>query len=137
MENIIVFVQSMYFALCLFPGNPPSTEEPYDVYPIKINSNKKTQLVVQAYAHAKYLGFLNVTFNEEGEIVKAEGNPILINHLTPIDLEVESEKNKLQSKVEKIAKVNFLSKYLACGVPFEIKSLYYINIKTKGETFPC
>ena len=91
---------------CLFPGNPPSTEKPYDVYPIKITSNNKTQLVVQAYAHAKYLGFLNVTFNEEGEIVMGEGNPILINHSAPVDLEVGSEKKKLQQKVKNIAKVN-------------------------------
>ena len=96
----------MYFALCLFPGNPPSTEKPYDVYPIKITSNSKTQLVVQAYAHAKYLGFLNVTFNEEGEIVMAEGNPILINHSAPIDPDVDTEKKKLQPRVENISKVN-------------------------------
>lgn len=65
----------------------------------------------------------------------AEGNPILIRNSTPTDPEVDTEKKKLQAKVENIAKVNFISKYLACGVPFEKKKLHYINIKTKGETF--
>ena len=101
---------------------PSINRKPYDDYPIKINSNKKTQLVVQAYAHAKYLGFLNVTFNEEGEIDMAEGNPILIRNSTPTDPEVDTEKKKLQAKVDSIAKVNFISKYLACGVPFEKKN---------------
>ena len=35
-----------------------------------------------------------------------EGNPILINHSAPVDLEVGSEKKKLQQKVKNIAKVN-------------------------------
>ena len=52
----------------------------------------------------------------------AEGNPILIRNSTPTDPEVDTEKKKLQAKVDSIAKVNFISKYLACGVPFEKKT---------------
>ena len=45
----------------------------------------------------------------------------MIRNSTPTDPEVDSEKKKLQAKVENIAKVNFISKYLACGAPFEKK----------------
>ncbi|EKE44784.1 protein 5NUC [Oceaniovalibus guishaninsula JLT2003] len=35
--------------------------------------------IVQAYAYGKYLGELNVTFDDEGKIVSASGAPILID----------------------------------------------------------
>ncbi|UWR23219.1 bifunctional UDP-sugar hydrolase/5'-nucleotidase [Sulfitobacter sp. S190] len=35
--------------------------------------------IVQAYAYGKYLGELNVTFNDAGEITEASGEPILID----------------------------------------------------------
>lgn len=59
----------------------------------------------------------------------------MIRNSTPTDPEVDTEKKKLQAKVDSIAKVNFISKYLACGVPFEKKKLHYINMKKKGEAF--
>jgi 5'-nucleotidase len=35
--------------------------------------------VVQAYAYGRYLGELNVTFDDDGKLVKAEGEPIVID----------------------------------------------------------
>jgi len=35
--------------------------------------------VVQAYAYGKYLGELSVTFSDEGDIMEASGEPLLIN----------------------------------------------------------
>lgn len=35
--------------------------------------------VVQAYAFGKYLGYLKVTFDEAGNVMKAAGNPILMD----------------------------------------------------------
>lgn len=35
--------------------------------------------VVQAFAFGKYLGYLKVIFDEAGNVVKAEGNPILMD----------------------------------------------------------
>ena len=35
--------------------------------------------VVQAYAYGKFLGELNVTFNDAGEIVEAKGEPLIID----------------------------------------------------------
>lgn len=39
--------------------------------------------VVQAFAFGKYLGHLKVTFDEAGNVVKAEGNPILMDSSIP------------------------------------------------------
>lgn len=38
-----------------------------------------TTAIVQAYAYGKFLGELNVTFNDAGEITKAEGEPVSID----------------------------------------------------------
>lgn len=35
--------------------------------------------VVQAYAFGKYLGFLKVTFDDAGNVVRSTGNPILLD----------------------------------------------------------
>ena len=35
--------------------------------------------IVQAYAYGKYVGELNVTFNDDGEVVSATGEPVEIN----------------------------------------------------------
>lgn len=39
--------------------------------------------VVQAYAYGKYLGYLNVTFDNKGNVVEAVGNPILLDSSVP------------------------------------------------------
>lgn len=44
-------------------------------YPTMVGSTA----VVQAYAYGRYLGELNITFNDEGEIVEATGEPIIID----------------------------------------------------------
>lgn len=41
-------------------------------------SGKKTP-VVQAYCQTKYLGKLIVTFDDNGDVITAEGNTILLN----------------------------------------------------------
>ena len=44
-------------------------------YPTMVGSTA----IVQAYAYGKYLGELNITFNDEGEIIEAVGEPIIID----------------------------------------------------------
>lgn len=39
--------------------------------------------VVQAFAFGKYLGYLKVIFNNAGDVIKAEGNPILLDKSIP------------------------------------------------------
>lgn len=44
--------------------------------------------IVQAYAFTKYLGKIDVEFDEKGEVVEAKGNPILLNYEIKEDPEV-------------------------------------------------
>lgn len=44
-------------------------------YPVMVG----TTAIVQAYAYGKYLGELNVTFDDEGVITEATGNPITLD----------------------------------------------------------
>lgn len=65
-------------------GSPPSTELPEGPYPFMVTSVDGRQVpVVQAYAFGKYLGYLKVTFNSDGEVVKVSGNPILLDSSVP------------------------------------------------------
>ncbi|KAK5852556.1 hypothetical protein PBY51_006409 [Eleginops maclovinus] len=64
----------------LYTGTPPSTEVPAGKYPFMVKSDDGRQVpVVQAYAFGKYLGNLKVTFNKAGDVLKATGNPILLD----------------------------------------------------------
>lgn len=73
------------FFTWLFPaGTPPSTEQPDGPYPFMVDSDDGRKVpVVQAYAYGKYLGYLNVTFDEKGNVVEAVGNPILLDNSVP------------------------------------------------------
>lgn len=61
-------------------GPPPSTEKVLGSYPTVIeHSDGRKTLVVQAYAYGKYLGNLSVVFNDEGDVIRYAGNPILLD----------------------------------------------------------
>ena len=73
----------------LYSGKkPPSIEKPNGPYPtiyehaIKTSNyeNNETTLIVQAFALGKYIGILNLTFNDDGQIVEYSGEPILLTH---------------------------------------------------------
>ncbi|KAF3703220.1 5'-nucleotidase [Channa argus] len=70
-------------------GKPPSTEHPEGPYPFIVQSDDGRKVpVVQAYAFGKYLGYLKVTFDEAGNVVKSGGNPILLDSSISQDPEV-------------------------------------------------
>lgn len=58
----------------------PSSEVPAGPYPFIVYSEDGRKVpVVQAYAFGKYLGHLKVTFDDAGNVVRSEGNPILLD----------------------------------------------------------
>lgn len=66
----------------LYTGVPPTGNDPIveGPYPEVYTSTGSNCLVVQDYAYGKYLGFLQVTFEDfEGVVISWNGNPILIN----------------------------------------------------------
>jgi 5'-nucleotidase len=59
----------------------PSTDKPYDRYPILFDHRIKGKtLVVQASAYGKYIGKLDIVFDENGIVVKYSGNSILLDN---------------------------------------------------------
>ncbi|XP_056436708.1 snake venom 5'-nucleotidase-like [Gadus chalcogrammus] len=76
----------------LYTGPPPSTEVPAGDYPFLVQSDHGgTVPVVQAYAFGKYLGYLKLTFDQEGNVKEAKGNPILLDSNVPEDASVAAE----------------------------------------------
>lgn len=76
----------------LFTGDPPSSEVPAGSYPFMVDSEDGRQVpVVQAYAFGKYLGFLKVTFDSNGNVLKNSGNPILLNSSVTPDPDIQAE----------------------------------------------
>ena len=69
----------------LFTGSDyPSIEKPVGPYPTIVKQpNGKKVPVVQAYAYSKYLGYLNLTFNNNGDLISYEGKPILLSQDKP------------------------------------------------------
>uniref|UniRef100_A0A6B0VEF8 5'-nucleotidase n=1 Tax=Ixodes ricinus TaxID=34613 RepID=A0A6B0VEF8_IXORI len=60
-------------------GYPPENK-PEGEYPTVVKRDGDSRgLVVQAYCYGKYLGFLRVTFNDDGGVMNWTGNPILLN----------------------------------------------------------
>ena len=58
--------------------------------------------IVQAYAYGKYLGELNVTFDDDGNVTEAVGEPILINASVTEDAETVARITEMAAPLEEI-----------------------------------
>jgi 5'-nucleotidase len=58
--------------------------------------------IVQAYAYGKYLGALNVTFDDAGNITQATGEPILIDAAVVEDAETVARISEMAAPLEEI-----------------------------------
>ena len=58
----------------------PSIEDAAGPYPTIVQHPDGSEvLVVQAYAYGKYLGYLEVNFDNDGVITEWDGNPLLLD----------------------------------------------------------
>lgn len=74
-ENIVHYSRSYLVA-----DKQPSVERVEESYPfIVTHKSGKIIPIVQAYAYSKYLGKLWVTFNDNGDVTLAEGDPQLLD----------------------------------------------------------
>lgn len=88
----------------LYTGNPPSTEKSVGPYPYIINPeyNKSLSIpVVQAFAYTKYLGHLQVTFDDQGHVTSWHGNPILLDYKVKKDVGVYQMVKRMKVLVDK------------------------------------
>ncbi|KAG8185665.1 hypothetical protein JTE90_008935 [Oedothorax gibbosus] len=64
----------------LYTGPPPSVEEAQGPYPVVVEREDGSKaLVVQDFAFGKYMGYLQVMFDEDGRLQSWGGNPILLD----------------------------------------------------------
>ncbi|VVC93230.1 unnamed protein product [Leptidea sinapis] len=84
----------------LWNGTSPDSEKIIGPYPTYVTQPSGKQVpVVQAYAYTKYLGKLHMVFNTNGDLIKADGNPVLLDNSIPQDPEVLSIIDKYREKV--------------------------------------
>ncbi|XP_072052014.1 5'-nucleotidase-like [Amphiura filiformis] len=90
----------------LYTGTPPSTDTPRGEYPTVVtqtHDSTRRVLVVQDYAHAKYLGRLDVVFNDQGEVVEYSGNPVLLDDTVEQDPDILTDISKWGAPVRNIS----------------------------------
>ena len=58
--------------------------------------------IVQAYAYGKYLGELNVTFDDDGNVTSAAGEPVLLDASVAEDASVKARVSELSQPLEEI-----------------------------------
>ena len=67
----------------LYSGLKPSVEEVVEKYPTIVNHGSHQSLVLQAYAFGKYLGLIDIEFDESGNVHRFDGQPILLDNSVP------------------------------------------------------
>uniref|UniRef100_A0A1I8NZM4 5'-nucleotidase n=1 Tax=Stomoxys calcitrans TaxID=35570 RepID=A0A1I8NZM4_STOCA len=73
----------------LYNTEQPDSETIDGPYPTVVNQTSGKQVpVVQAYAYTKYLGKLHMQFDKDGNLIKFDGKPILLNVDIPRDDDV-------------------------------------------------
>ena len=80
--DVVVGGHSHSFLYTVTSDSPlPSIEEPEGPYPTYVmqSGTKKIVPVLQAYAYTKYLGYMNLTFDDTGNLIKFIGKPILLS----------------------------------------------------------
>ena len=73
-------------------------ERAVDVYPVMVGDTA----IVQAYAYGKFLGELNVTFDDAGVITEAKGEPIIIDGQVAEDDTIVARVSELAGPLEEI-----------------------------------
>lgn len=71
------------YLFCICTGPKQDTEIPAGPYPVVEKRDGQIVPVVQAYAFAKYLGKLVLTFDGQNRLTSAVGEPILLDHTVP------------------------------------------------------
>ena len=82
-------------------SNDPA-DEPAGPYPTMAAGPGGEVPIVQARAYTRYLGELTVTFDEEGKVTAASGDPILLDNAFEEDSEIAARVEELAGPLEEI-----------------------------------
>ncbi|CAG9797883.1 unnamed protein product [Chironomus riparius] len=89
----------------LFSGKPVGPDKPVGEYPtIETQENGRHVLIVQASAFNKYLGNIQLFFDEDGEVKRYEGAPIFLSHEVPQDPMILEELKPWKATLDAIFK---------------------------------
>lgn len=81
-------------------GTMENAEGPY---PTMVTGQDGVEVpVVQAYAYSKYLGHLKLTFDDDGKVVKVEGEPILMDASVEPDEETLARIRELAAPIDEL-----------------------------------
>ncbi|KAF0301226.1 5'-nucleotidase [Amphibalanus amphitrite] len=79
LEDVDIIVGGHSHSL-LYTGDAPHEDPTEGPYPVVVRQDSgRTVLIVQAHQYGKYLGRLDVTFDDGGEVTDWGGNPILLD----------------------------------------------------------
>lgn len=86
----------------LYSGTPVvGPDVPVSDYPtIETQENGRKVLIVQASAYTKYLGNIQLFFDDNGEIQKYEGAPIFLSHDVPQDEFITEELQPWKKEID-------------------------------------
>ncbi len=72
-------------------------------YPTMVDGPDGQQVpVVTAYAYSKYLGHLTLTFDDEGNVIRAEGQPILLDNSVPEDPAIVARVTEMAAPIDEL-----------------------------------
>ena len=81
-------------------GDMEGAEGPY---PTMVAGPDGTEVpIATAYAYSKYLGHLTLTFDDDGALTKAEGQPILLDNSVPEDEAVAARVKEMAAPIEEL-----------------------------------
>ncbi|MEX3014686.1 bifunctional UDP-sugar hydrolase/5'-nucleotidase [Gymnodinialimonas hymeniacidonis] len=82
----------------LFSASDPGREQPY---PLWISNPEGTMVpIVQAYAYSKYVGHLEVTFDDAGDVIFAQGDTMLLDASVTPDPDIAARVGELAEPIE-------------------------------------
>ncbi|PIK40016.1 putative 5'-nucleotidase-like [Apostichopus japonicus] len=90
-------------------GEAPSSEVPYGDYPIVVTPDSNPEgkvLVVSAYRFGKYLGRLDVEFDDQGQVQSYNGNPLLLGNHIEKDVGALETLNNFRGPVDELMASN-------------------------------
>ena len=67
-------------------------------------SNGDPVLIVQSYWMGKYLGVLNLTFDDKGKLIAWDGKPVLLDSKIQEDVQIKAEVEKLSQPLDALRK---------------------------------
>jgi 5'-nucleotidase len=80
-----------------------NTVEGAPAYPTNVqNPSGKDVPIVQAYAYSKYVGELAVTFDDDGNVISATGDTILLDNTVEPDPEIQERVTELAQPLEEL-----------------------------------